>query len=203
MPCSSRRVPAVRRASCTRVSRTPADLRGLRQSSQSSRESIGLPVGPGPLSHRGREPASQGDLGSSPGGRGAGRAVRDLPQPRGRRTGRRGARAARRPLAGPHQRLGFLARGQARRTRRAAQGQADTAPLPAAHQERAAAHQRPARARRGDARAHCAPAALLRPIRAWTPSRIASTPNRNSSRSSKPDGLPPRSADQASRCSRG
>ena len=40
---------------------------------------------PGPLPHRGREPAGQGGVGACPCRRGAGRAVRDLPQPQGRR----------------------------------------------------------------------------------------------------------------------
>ena len=45
MPCSSKSVAAVWRASCTRVSRTAAAVRSARQPCQSSRGSRGWPVG--------------------------------------------------------------------------------------------------------------------------------------------------------------
>src|SRR5690348_1492684 len=45
MPCSSRSVAAVWRASCTCAARTPASSRRSCQSAQSSLESIGAPAG--------------------------------------------------------------------------------------------------------------------------------------------------------------
>jgi len=58
-----------------------------------------------------------GSMGACPGRRGAGRAVRDLPQPRGRRTGQGRPRPAGRPPRRAHRRLGRLAAGKRDRSK--------------------------------------------------------------------------------------